>query len=78
VGNKTDLEENHRLPEQEIRAVSPASRMARFIELQKRAFALLAASPDGSTPKIDSPGRRIEFDLRSDCYSAGLAPNSGR
>jgi len=47
VGNKTDLEENHRLPEQEIRAVSPASRMARFIELQKRAFALLAASPDG-------------------------------
>jgi hypothetical protein len=28
--------------------MSPAERMARFAELQKKAFALLAASPSGS------------------------------
>jgi hypothetical protein len=31
----------------DARALSPAQRMARFADLQKQAFALLAASPEG-------------------------------
>jgi hypothetical protein len=43
----TNTAENDRVLQQEMRASSPARRMARFAELQKGAFALLAASPEG-------------------------------
>jgi hypothetical protein len=39
--------ENHRPSPREMTPSSPSQRMARFAELQKRAFALLAASPEG-------------------------------
>jgi hypothetical protein len=39
--------ENHRPSLRDITASSPSQRMARFAELQKRAFALLAAFPEG-------------------------------
>jgi hypothetical protein len=39
--------EKHDRSLQQMRALSPAERMERFAALQKRAFALLAASPEG-------------------------------
>jgi hypothetical protein len=43
----TNVPKNHPFPPQDTAASSPAARMARFAALQKHAFALLAASPDG-------------------------------
>jgi len=43
----TNPPEDYRLPHKEMTALSLANRMERFAELQKRAFALLAASPEG-------------------------------
>lgn len=39
------LDHYNRIPA--VKASSPSERMARFAELQKRAFGLLAASPEG-------------------------------
>jgi len=46
----TSAPTNHRFAQQELRALSPPDRMARFAALQERAFALLAASPEGYRP----------------------------
>lgn len=40
-------QKDHHPSLRETTASSPAERMARFAALQKRAFALLAASPEG-------------------------------